>query len=89
MHQFALEQENGLLLTILNYFLHRTLYYALLLLQKVFSPNDLRNKLLLRTYRQDEWYHWLEVAGVEPWVITGPILIHLDLWLMLLAYLME
>ncbi|HFH0620441.1 TPA: LysR substrate-binding domain-containing protein [Escherichia coli] len=41
--------------------------------ENLLSPKHLRYKLLFRTYRQDEWYQWLEVAGVEPWVITGPI----------------
>lgn len=37
------------------------------------TPEDLRSQRLMRSYRQDEWSRWLEVAGIVPWSITGPV----------------
>lgn len=37
------------------------------------TPSDLANETLLRSYRADEWSHWLAAAGLEPWTIRGPV----------------
>ncbi|SFD16433.1 LysR family transcriptional regulator, regulator of gene expression of beta-lactamase [Pragia fontium DSM 5563 = ATCC 49100] len=37
------------------------------------SPEDLKNHMLMRSYRQDEWEHWFQAAQVIPWRINGPI----------------
>jgi LysR family transcriptional regulator of beta-lactamase len=36
-------------------------------------PGDLLNETLLRSYRIDEWNNWFAAAGVEPWMLNGPV----------------
>ncbi|MFI8418127.1 LysR substrate-binding domain-containing protein [Serratia sp. NPDC078593] len=37
------------------------------------TPAELKQQLLMRTYRRDEWECWLSAAGVTPWRINGPM----------------
>lgn len=37
------------------------------------QPHDLENEVLLRSYRDDEWARWFIEAGLEPWMVNGPI----------------
>lgn len=37
------------------------------------QPQDLENEVLLRSYRDDEWTRWFIEAGLEPWMVNGPI----------------
>ncbi|MET3105619.1 LysR family transcriptional regulator of beta-lactamase [Oxalobacteraceae bacterium GrIS 2.11] len=36
-------------------------------------PGDLIHETLLRSYRNDEWNAWFAAAGLEPWLLNGPI----------------
>jgi LysR family transcriptional regulator of beta-lactamase len=36
-------------------------------------PADLANETLLRSYRNDEWSAWFAAAGLEPWMLNGPM----------------
>ncbi|QUY50457.1 LysR family transcriptional regulator [Serratia plymuthica] len=37
------------------------------------SPEDLKNELLMRSYRKDEWERWFAAAQIAPWRINGPV----------------
>ena len=41
--------------------------------QRLAAPGDLINETLLRSYRADEWSNWFAAAGVEPWMLNGPV----------------
>ncbi|MBU2712313.1 LysR family transcriptional regulator [Zooshikella harenae] len=41
--------------------------------QRLNHPQDLQKETLLRSYRTEEWNNWLTTAGLEPWVMNGPM----------------
>ncbi|MGI0116321.1 LysR family transcriptional regulator [Zooshikella sp. RANM57] len=41
--------------------------------QRLNHPQDLQKETLLRSYRTEEWNNWLTTAGLEPWIISGPM----------------
>lgn len=41
--------------------------------ERLSSPADLAKETLLRSYRVEEWSDWFTAAGLEPWMINGPI----------------
>ncbi|MBU2704982.1 LysR family transcriptional regulator [Zooshikella marina] len=41
--------------------------------QRLNHPQDLQKETLLRSYRTEEWSNWLTTAGLEPWVMNGPM----------------
>ncbi|PRC92504.1 LysR family transcriptional regulator [Solimicrobium silvestre] len=42
--------------------------------RRIKVPGDLVNETLLRSYRNDEWNIWFAAAGLEPWMLSGPII---------------
>ncbi|MCG7400840.1 LysR family transcriptional regulator [Caballeronia zhejiangensis] len=41
--------------------------------RRLYTPSDLVNEVLLRSYRADDWSDWFDAAGLDAWTMNGPV----------------